>query len=39
MENDEHRKEYVLEDFGYIWKGVSGDVSPSPWAFDQVQLN
>ena len=39
MESDEHRKEYVLEDFGFIWKGVSTDVSPSPWAFDQVLVS
>ena len=36
MENDEHRDEYVMEDFGYIWKGVSGWTEKIPWTFGQV---
>lgn len=37
MENDAHRNEYVMEDFGYIWKGVSGQEEKSPWTFGQVK--
>lgn len=33
MEKEDHRKEYVLEDFGYIWKGFLREV---PWTFGQV---
>ena len=38
MENEEHRNEYVLEENGCIWKGVSGQIHSVPWNFDQVQI-
>jgi len=37
MEKDEQRNEYVLEDFGYIWKGVSGQLDQVPWTFGQFE--
>ncbi|KAJ7377341.1 hypothetical protein OS493_029700 [Desmophyllum pertusum] len=37
MENDAHRNEYVMEDFGYIWKGVSGQEEKRPWTFGQFE--
>ena len=37
MENDEHRNEYVLEDYGYIWKGTSDWPEKTPWNFGQVK--
>ncbi|KAL9985106.1 hypothetical protein ACROYT_G007472 [Oculina patagonica] len=37
MDNDEHRNEYVMEDFGYIWKGVSGQEESIPWTFGQFE--
>ena len=33
MEKEDRRKEYVLEDFGYVWKGFLREV---PWTFGQV---
>lgn len=36
MENNEHHNEYVMEDFGYIWRGISGQFKKIPWAFGQV---
>ena len=38
MENDEHRNEYVMEDSGYIWKGISYRPEKNPWNFGQVKL-
>ena len=38
MENDEYRNEYVMEDFGYIWKGISHRPEKNPWNFGQVKL-
>ena len=39
MENNEHHNEYVMEDFGYIWRGISGQFKKIPWAFGQVRIN
>lgn len=38
MENDEQRNEYVMEDFGYIWRGISYRPEKNPWNFGQVKL-
>lgn len=38
MDSSVQRNEYVLEDFGMIWKGVSGQFEGIPWTFGQVQV-
>lgn len=37
MENEEHKKEYVLADSGLIWRGSHTRMRPSAWNFAQFE--
>ena len=36
MESEDQCNEYVMEDFGYIWRGSSKCLEQCPWKFAQV---
>lgn len=38
MEEEKDRKEYVLEAWGLIWRGKSGQSRPIKWTFGQVNF-
>lgn len=37
MEDEEHKKEYVLADSGLIWRGSHTRMRPSAWNFAQFE--
>lgn len=39
MESDEEKQEYVLNDFGMIWRGTTTRSRPCPWNFAQFEEN